>query len=179
MKSYGSALQSQCKVELGQSTVLVEQALIGFQLYEPMRLAACLVNNSTNSYCFVEAVANPSPSDLYFYQLPYGNLLPNGTIPSCSPCIKTVLGIYGEVVAHPPSFNLAVPQNSSSTQVAPQNFASSSIALDNTYSQASQLASQQCGSPYVQKTSASGALNLRSPPLYLIGLGLVVFFQLI
>lgn len=169
MKSYGSDLQTQCKTELQQNTLLVQQALIGFQLYNPMRQVGCLVNNSTNTYCFLEAVANPSPSDLYFYQLPYGNLLPNNTVPSCSPCIKTVLSIYGQVVAHPPSLDLTVAQNASTPQLGTQSFVSQNIPLDNTYQDAANLASQECGSVYVQQTSANGVYGLRSPPFFVVG----------
>jgi hypothetical protein len=175
MKSYGSGLQSQCKVELQQNTELVQEALIGFQLYEPMRQAGCLINNSTNSYCFLEAVANSTPSDLYFYQLPYGNLLPNGTVPSCSSCIQNVLSIYGHVVGNPPTLNVAAPpQNASIPQVGTQNVAAPTIPLDNTYSEAAQLASQECGSVYVQQASASSAIGVRVTNLYSIGLVLVL-----
>jgi hypothetical protein len=176
MKSYGSDLQTQCKVELQQNVVLVQEALIGFQLYEPMRQAGCLVDNSTNTYCFLRGVASTPPSDLYFYQLPYGDMLPNNTVPTCSSCIQQVLGIYGRVVAHPPSFNLALPQNASVPQLGTQNVASSTIPLDNTYQQASELATEHCGASYiqqVQQTSASGAINLKCSPLYFIGLAVL------
>jgi hypothetical protein len=178
MRSYGSNLQIQCKTELGQDFELVQEASVGFQLYEPMRQAGCLVDNSTNSYCFLEAVASASPSDLYFYQLPYGDLLPNNTVPSCSSCIKAVLAIYGQVVEHPPSYDLAVPQNASTVRIDTQSATSQSIPLDSAFQEAAALAAQECGSVYVQQTSASGAFGLQSLPISTIGLIVLLLLNL-
>jgi len=112
-------------------------------------------------------------------------MLPNNTVPTCSSCIQNVLGIYGRVVQHPPPMNVAAapaPQNSSVSQLGTQNAASSTtIPLDNTYQQAVELATATCGSSYVQQiqqTSTSGAIHLKSSPLYVIGLVVLALFCL-
>ena len=60
-----------------------------------MRDVACLPDVSTNAYCYVEALRNHA-TDLYFYTLPFGIALPNSTLPSCSPCLKSVMSLYSQ-----------------------------------------------------------------------------------
>ena len=61
-----------------------------------MREAACQVDSQTDTYCYVEAATSTHPSDLYLYQLPLGLALPNTTVPSCTPCVQSVMGAYAE-----------------------------------------------------------------------------------
>ncbi len=63
-----------------------------------MRQVACLSNQNTSSYCYVEAATNRNPSDLYFYSLPFGFTLPNDTDLSCSSCTKNVMALFGSQV---------------------------------------------------------------------------------
>ena len=58
-----------------------------------MRTAACAVN-STNTYCYVDALQAASTADLYPYQLPLGLALPNTTVPSCSSCVQSVMNTF-------------------------------------------------------------------------------------
>jgi len=163
MNNLTSTLQVQCQTEVSQNNALVQQALTGFEMYTAMRDAACQVDSNTNAYCLAEAVANPSPADLYFYLLPYGSPLPNGTVPSCSSCIKSVLGIYAQAVTAPSSGS-SLPGSSPS-----------SVPLDRTYPEAAQIAVDKCGAVYAQQVNISAGLanGLRYPTLAL-SLGLFV-----
>ena len=60
-----------------------------------MRTAACVVN-STNTYCYVDALQAASAADLYPYQLPLGLPLLNATVPSCDACAQRVKGAFAE-----------------------------------------------------------------------------------
>jgi len=94
-----------------------------------MRQVACLSNQNTSSYCYVEAATNRNPSDLYFYSLPFGFTLPNDTDLSCSSCTKNVMALFGSQV-------------------------NQTTGLEKTYNAAAILASSKCGSDYVHTTSA-------------------------
>ena len=68
----------------------------GLQAYSVMRTAACAVNNSTDTYCYVDALQAASAADLYPYQLPLGLPLLNATVPSCDACAQRVKGAFAE-----------------------------------------------------------------------------------
>ena len=64
-----------------------------------MRNVGCAVDPSTNSYCYVEAVANPDPSSFYFYQLPLGQPLgPNITTSACNGCTTALMASYASAL---------------------------------------------------------------------------------
>lgn len=83
-----------CGIDLKDKNAMALEALNGFRNYQFMREAGCLINQRTNSYCIVDAVASSSPVDFYFYTLPLGTPLPNKTTPSCSTCVESLLSIY-------------------------------------------------------------------------------------
>lgn len=83
-----------CGKDLKDQNAMALEALNGFRNYQFMREAGCLINQRTNSYCFVDAVASSSPVDFYFYTLPLGTPLPNKTTPSCSTCVESLMSIY-------------------------------------------------------------------------------------
>lgn len=94
-----------------------------------MRQAACLPDQNTSAYCYVEAVFNKDPSDLYFYSLPFGIPLPNNTKLSCSSCTKNVMALFGSQI-------------------------NDTSGLEKPYNAAVTLASSKCGSDYVGARSA-------------------------
>ncbi len=170
MNDLASTLGQACSTELKNKNVLASQAFTGFQMFSPMRDAGCLVDNKTGAYCFAEAAAAISPTDLYFWELPYGTGPPAGSVPTCSECVKDVMAIYAKVVTG-----------------APTRINSTKLPLDTTYPQAALLAVKQCGSAYAQQVSAdSSATSLRfvmwtfwtSATLTLL-LGIVTLFVLI
>ena len=91
---------------------------------------ACLPDQATNAYCYVEAVRN-NPEDLYFYTLPFGIALPNTTAPSCTACTKSVMSLYSQW----------------------QNLS----ALNEVYSDAARTANLACGSGFAVVTGAVSA----------------------
>lgn len=97
-----------------------------------MRKTACLADQSTGAYCYVEAVHSTEPADLYFYSLPYGTALPASIQPSCSACTKSVMAQYAQA-------------------------GSNLTSLAQVYDQAAQLANKVCGSGYVQLSSTNAA----------------------
>ena len=64
--------------------------------YSVMHTAACAVNNSTNTYCYVDALQAATTADLYLYQLPLGLPLNNTTVLSCDACVLRVKGAFTE-----------------------------------------------------------------------------------
>jgi hypothetical protein len=125
-----------------------------------MRTAACLANQRTSSYCFVDAVAaafSGAPSDIYFYQLPLGTSLP-GTktqqgikmTATCSTCVRSLMDLY--------------------LQYLPR--ASGGGGLDNgttllihqTYRDASDFVGKQCGTGYVASNVSSLSLSSAAAP---------------
>lgn len=94
-----------------------------------MRQVACLSDQNTSVYCYIEAASNQNPSDLYFYSLPFGLPLPNNTDLSCSSCTKNVMALFGSQVNETTNF-------------------------EETYSAAAIMASTKCGSDYIYTHSA-------------------------
>lgn len=98
MNFFANDIQNACRVEFGKKSALVQNTLSGLQAYSVMRTAACLTDqkqdSSLDSYCYVNAVQARNPSDSYYYSVPLGISLPNGTQSSCSACIKSVLNVY-------------------------------------------------------------------------------------
>jgi len=138
MNAFASSLRSICATDLTNGNVLVNNALTGLSTFSLMRRLGCAPDPSTNTYCYVNAVFNTSPSDLYFYQLPYGIGLPNNTTPSCSSCLKVMMGLYLAVVKG------TDPDTTDNTVRS---------MLSRTYSTASQLSAITCGSNFVQTTT--------------------------
>jgi len=139
MAWFASTLQSVCAEDLSARNVMVSQTLQGLQAFDLMRTAGCLPDQTTNTYCFVEAAHSSNPADLYFYQLPIGISLPNGTTPSCSSCAKSLLALYSQAL---------------------QNATKGTLDdLQKTYASGATLADKQCGAGYAQASATGGALG--------------------
>lgn len=151
---FSSTLQTQCATDLANKNSMAITTLKGLQAYSLLRDTACLADPNTNAYCYIEAVSNTNPSDLYFYQLPLGTALPNTVKPSCSSCTKSVMALYSQA----------------------QNV----TALASTYPPAAQLvnAGSACGSGYAPESGLSGsAMGLRVPAVLswvLVGFGILL-----
>ncbi|KAI9509290.1 hypothetical protein F5148DRAFT_1148376 [Russula earlei] len=129
MKWFQSELLVACSAEKSESNQMILQTLASLQTYTLMRDVACLVDQNTSAYCYIEAASSKDPSDLYFYSLPFGIPLPNNTSPSCSSCTKSVMAIFASNV-------------------------NQTNGLEQTYNDAARLASSKCGSSYVYTQSA-------------------------
>ena len=115
--------------------------LAAFINYPMYRSAGCLRSNRTGAYCFAEAATNPNPSDVYFYNLPLGVVLPPLT-PTCSSCTGALMDIYS-------------------------NFAmNSTFPLSKSYDSAVSIVDASCGPGYAKQVvvnaSSSGKPVFRS-----------------
>ena len=114
----------------------------GLQAYSIVYTVGCLSDSTTNSYCYLSAVHNPNPSDLYFYGLPLGMPLPPKSVPVCSLCTGSTMQHYA-----------AALQDPSQTSIL--------VGLHQTYEAAAALADKQCGAAYAQAgvvaTATAGA----------------------
>lgn len=106
--------------------------MTGLEAYTLLHNTACLPDQTTNTYCYIEAVNNSNPADLYFYSLPLGIAVPQNITPSCSACTKSVMSLYAQDTA-----NLS--------------------ALGEVYNGAATVANKACGEGYVQITSVSNS----------------------
>ena len=105
-----------------------------------MRRTGCTPDPLSNSYCFVNAVHNQNPSDLYFYQLPLGTQLPKGTTPTCSACTKNLLSLY--------SAALTPPDSATAQQLT---------GLRKAYGSAAKTAVAECGTAYATLSASNSA----------------------
>ena len=166
MNGFASSLKTQCAVELSQRSTFVSNALDGLTLYAATREAGCLSNPATNVYCYTQAAASSSPSDLYFYQIQYGISIPNDTKPSCSSCTKSLMNLY-------------VSEISGQERFQDENLRST---LAEAYSHASKIATNMCGEGFVPRIAIDGGssgLSLSLSSLWfalLIGCISVVIF---
>jgi hypothetical protein len=132
-KCYGHANVTRFADSVSQS--FAPNTFSALQTFDLMRNAGCLPDQTTNSYCFVEAAHSTNPSDLYFYQLPIGIPLPNSTTPSCSSCTKSLLGLYAQALENAPAGTLT--------------------DLRKSYTSGQQMAVAQCGAGYAQSLVSS------------------------
>lgn len=140
MASFASQLQSDCSQELSNTNLMVVNTLTALQAFQVMHDSACLADPTTNAYCYLSAVQNSNPSDLYFYSIPLGIPLPNTATPTCSPCSKSIMGMYAGALQDP-------------TQVKQLT------ALKSAYKESALVAAQFCGSAFAL-TSISAAISL-------------------
>ncbi|KAJ7739968.1 hypothetical protein DFH07DRAFT_839461 [Mycena maculata] len=135
MAWFSGALEDSCAADLKAGNSMAVNTQIALDAFDLMRNAGCLVDPSTNTYCYVDAVRNSNPSDTYFYSIPLGVSIPNNTIASCSGCTKSLMTLY-----------YAALQNSSE--------APSLSALQGAYESAAKVAVADCGSAYATLTTA-------------------------
>lgn len=64
MAWFTSSLKTECAEDLKDNNALAVSTLEGLQAFPVMATAACLPDQSTNTYCYIEAVVNTNPSDL-------------------------------------------------------------------------------------------------------------------
>lgn len=121
---------------------------LALRAFQVMHDSACLANPTTNAYCYLTAVQNSNPSDLYFYSLPLGIPLPGTATPSCSPCSKTIMGIYATALQNPSQAKLLT-------------------ALESAYGVSAQIAVQFCGATYVTLVSAAMSLSCGWPTIFI------------
>lgn len=92
--------EANCKREFEQNQTQVLLAYRGLRAYKVLYSATCLQDDSSNSYCYANAVTNLStPSDAYLYFMPYGLSLPGASKPTCNRCTQKTMSIYHSAAA--------------------------------------------------------------------------------
>lgn len=66
--------KANCGTDLSGGLAVAKQAQSGIGNYAVMRTASGLVNPNTGVYCYLEALANVKPDDMYLWMLPSGNM---------------------------------------------------------------------------------------------------------
>ncbi|KAJ6514529.1 hypothetical protein DFH09DRAFT_257775 [Mycena vulgaris] len=152
MAWFSSNLVSSCAIDLKDGNSMAVGTQIALNAFELMRSAGCLVDPTTNTYCYLDAVRNSNPSDTYFYSIPLGVNVPNNTIASCSACTKSLMTLYYGALGN-------------SSQSAGLS------ALKATYNSAAKIAVADCGTAYATLTTTkpSAALSVRTDPRLLLG----------
>jgi hypothetical protein len=115
--------------------------LTGLESYGLLYTAGCLPDPVTSSYCYVEAVFNQMPSDLFFYQLPLGIGLPNSTRLTCSACPKSLMSLYA-------------------ASLTANGTAGGNTGLAETYENAAKIADSGCGADYAKDVSAARRVGM-------------------
>jgi len=158
---FSTNLVSSCAIDLKDGNSMAVNTQIGLNAFDLMREAGCLIDPTTNTYCYVDAVRNSNPSDTYFYSLPLGISMPNNTIASCSSCTKSLMTMYYGALS-----------NSSES--------SALTSLEESYNSAAKIAVADCGTAYATLTTTrpNGALPVRTVPRLLLGTLLVLALSL-
>jgi hypothetical protein len=143
MEWFASSLKDQCDTELSQRNPFVANTLDALDLFDLSRQVGCLSNPDTNVYCYVQAAAQPTASDLYFYQVLFGLQIPNNTKPSCSSCTKSLMNLYLSAISGPGKITDDDVQS----------------MLARAYAYAADIASGVCGNGFVQAVEVNGSAS--------------------
>ncbi|GJE94817.1 hypothetical protein PsYK624_109920 [Phanerochaete sordida] len=138
MAWFADSMQDVCATDIKADNAIVTQTRDGLLAYTLMRYLACMPDQTTNAYCYVEA-AHSKSDDLYFYTLPFGIALPNTTAPSCSPCLNSDMSLYSQW----------------------QNLS----ALNAVYDPAARIANDACGTGWAQVMGAVSAAGRAQVPV--------------
>ncbi|KAF9475701.1 hypothetical protein BDN70DRAFT_224390 [Pholiota conissans] len=160
MAWFAGALKSACSSELGNNNALAASTLTALQAFSVMYDAACQADPTTNSYCYIEAIHNTNPSDLYYYALPLDITVPNSTVPTCSQCSKSVMGVYA-------------------ASLKDANQKPLLTGLSQTYDPAAQLTVQYCGADFAQTSVVSAALVSFGRPPWIVAVAVGVISSLL
>ncbi|KAL8799020.1 MAG: hypothetical protein Q9182_006199 [Xanthomendoza sp. 2 TL-2023] len=86
-----------CAADYRREQPLVTAAYNGLIAYEPLYKAGCARDPGNGIYCFANAITNSSsPADSYPYYLPLGIPLPERSQPSCTTCLKEMMGVFSQ-----------------------------------------------------------------------------------
>jgi hypothetical protein len=141
MNWFASSLESQCATEITQRNPFVVNTRNGLKLYDLSRKAGCQSNPTTNVYCYIQAATQSDPSDLYFYQVQFGRMIPNNTKPSCSSCTTSLMNLYASAI-------------SGQEELEDQNVRD---ALAPAYAHAAGIAVGVCGDGFVNTVAIDGS----------------------
>ncbi|ORY32781.1 hypothetical protein BCR39DRAFT_521504 [Naematelia encephala] len=109
--------KGQCGSDLAKTPIdpVAEETRVGLGNYKVMREAAGLVSQESGKYCYLEAVSNQTPDDLYLWSVPAGIPLPSTTTPTCSKCSEQLLNLYMLNLASNSTMNATIINNAVNT----------------------------------------------------------------
>ncbi|KAL0570718.1 hypothetical protein V5O48_011237 [Marasmius crinis-equi] len=142
---FSTALQSSCAKELSENNARVVSVLGALESYPLYHRLGCLVDPASNTYCYLNAVHNSNPADVYLYGIGLGKPFPSRgkANPSCSACSRQVLGVYAAAVGNGTGNDKALLGDMALTN------------LQNTYSPAASSWSESCGNAFAQTSIAA------------------------
>ncbi|KAF5311130.1 hypothetical protein D9619_008071 [Psilocybe cf. subviscida] len=152
---FSTNMKTACATELKNNYALVTSTQIGLQSFSVLHDAACQVDPTTNSYCYLKAVANTNPVDVYYFGIPLGIPLPAQSLTlTCSTCAKTLMHNYATALKDPAQAPLL-------------------DAMQKAYTTSVTLTAGTCGSSFASSlTSAAAALTR---PSWALLAGVVTF----
>jgi hypothetical protein len=154
MAWFANQLKTACATDLLDRNANAVDALAGLQAYDVMRQAGCAADPNTNTYCYINAVHNSNPSDMYYYNIPIGISLPKSSVPTCSSCTRNLMSLYYDAL------------NTQGAALLPE--------LAKSYPDASVMTSKSCGASFSKSAQGSGALSSRTISIPLMSL-LIIF----
>jgi len=93
--------EENCQAEFNRGHRTVMQAYRGLQTYQLIYSVSCLHDPDTDMYCYANAVTNLSTaSDGFLYNLPYGDILPGSSTPTCNWCNEETMAIFNSAAAN-------------------------------------------------------------------------------
>ncbi|KAF9269896.1 hypothetical protein L218DRAFT_952093 [Marasmius fiardii PR-910] len=155
VNGFSDGLQTSCAKELSEGNQRVMNVLGALQSYPLYHRLGCLTDPASNTYCYVSAVRNTNPADVYLYGLGLGTQFPDmgKANPTCSACSRQILGIYGGAAANGTGSDKALLGK---------------MALDDleaTYPPAARIWANACGDTFAQTTISAqdNGAGIRNP----------------
>jgi hypothetical protein len=156
MAWFASTLQAECADELNNLNTLAVNTLMALNAFSVMHDVACESQPGIDVYCYLNAVRSTTPSDSYYYQLPFGIPLPKTSSPSCSACSQSVMHTYVTALQDAVTGPLLT-------------------GLKATYKAAAELSAQSCGASFAATSIVSSAVSKTNTPSWLL-IGLLAIF---
>ncbi|KAL0062048.1 hypothetical protein AAF712_011126 [Marasmius tenuissimus] len=144
---FSTTIQSACSKELSDRNPRVVSVLGALQSYPLYRRVGCLVDPGSNTYCYLNAVHNSNPSDVYLYNIGLGKRFPTGgkANPTCSACSRQVINVYSDALGNGTGIDKALLGDMAQTN------------LQNALPPAVQTWRDSCGSSFATATISGGA----------------------
>ncbi|KAG7094627.1 hypothetical protein E1B28_005451 [Marasmius oreades] len=145
VNGFSEGLQSSCAKELAERNTRVMNVLGALQSYPLYHHLGCLTDPVSNIYCYVSAVHNNNPSDVYLYGAGLGSQFPSAgkATPSCSACSRQILAIYAGAAANGTGIDKALLGETALTE------------LQSAFPAAAKIWADTCGSSFAQATVAA------------------------
>ncbi|EIW70416.1 hypothetical protein TREMEDRAFT_28982 [Tremella mesenterica DSM 1558] len=109
MAGVASALtgKGNCLSDIRMGKAVALEILVGIGNYALLRKAEGLLDSS-GRFCYLDAVADGRPDDLYLWNLPAGIALPSTSRPTCSACSAQLLNLYTSSLSSTPTLNSTI-----------------------------------------------------------------------